>query len=106
MQRRVVLALLIVAFLVGVGHATLTTTVVSVATTPTQLVSAQPFLQDFAIANRSGGAAMFIGDSTVATGTGFQLDRDQTISFTALANTAVFGIVASGTEDAHVIRVN
>jgi hypothetical protein len=65
-----------------------------------------PFTQDVAITNRGSGAVIFIGDATVTTGSGFQLDQDQTISFTALANTAVFGIVAAGTEPAHVIRVN
>lgn len=105
-MRRLALAFVVVLLVAAVGHANITTTVVTVATSATQLVSAQPFLQDFAIANRGSGPAIFIGDSTVSTATGFQLDDDQTISFTALANTAVFGIVASGTEPAHVIRVN
>ena len=104
--RPLVLAAIVVALLVGTGHATLTTTVVTVTPSATSVFSSVPFTQDVAVTNRGAGAAMFIGDSTVTTGTGFQLDQDQTISFTALANTAVFAIVAAATEPAHVIRVN
>ncbi len=106
LTRSLVLAVIVLALLAGTGHATLTTTVVTVATSATSLFASVPFTQDVAITNRGSGVAIFIGDSTVTTSTGFQLDDDQTISFTALANTAVFGIVASGTEPAHVIRVN
>lgn len=104
--RSLVLAAMLVGLLAGSGHATLTTTVVTVATSATSVFASVPFTQDVAITNRGAGAAIFIGDSTVTTGTGFQIDQDQTIAFTALANTAIFGIVASGTEPAHVIRVN
>ncbi len=104
-MRRWMLALVVVALLVVPVVASVTTTRVTVANTATTLFSAQPFDQDVAIANR-GSNAMFIGDSTVSTATGFQLDVDVTISFTALANTALFGIVASGTETAHVIVAN
>ena len=104
--RSLVLAVIAVALLAGSGHASITTTIVTVTTAATSLFAAVPFTQDVAITNRGSGVAIFIGDSTVTIGNGFQLDDDQTISFTALANTAVFGIVAAATEPAHVIRVN
>ncbi|HEU02039.1 hypothetical protein LCGC14_0987210 [marine sediment metagenome] len=104
--RSLVLAAVIVALLAGNGHATITTTIVIVADSATSVFASVPYTQDVAITNRGSGAAIFIGDATVSVATGFQLDDDQTISFTALANTAVFGIVAAGTEPAHVIRVN
>ena len=104
-MRKWMLALVVVALLVVPVVASVTTTRVTVANTATTLFSVQPFSQDVAIANR-GSNPMFIGDSTVTTANGFQLDVNSTISFTAVANTAFFGIVASGTETAHVIVVN
>lgn len=106
-MRKWMLAFVIaLSLILSVADASITTTQVTVAVTATSLVGAQPFDQDVAISNRGSGAAIFVGDSTVLTSTGFQLDQDATISITALANTEVFGIVATGTETAHVIIVN
>ena len=104
-MRRWMLALVVVALLVVPVVADVETSRVTVANTATTLFSAVPFPLDVAISNR-GSNAIFIGDSTVTTANGFRLDVDATISFTALANTALFGIVASGTETAHVITTN
>lgn len=101
----VVLSLLALLIASAVSAA-INTDRVTVATTATQILAAGPFRQDVTITNRGGGPAIFLGDSSVTTSTGFQLDDDQSISFTAISNTAIFGIVAAATEVAHVIRVN
>ena len=99
-------ALLVLTLLVAPAPAAITTVVVSVANTETSLLSSAPFAQDVAITNRGSGVSVFIGPTGVTTSNGFQLDLGQTISITAVAFTDIFGIVAAGTEDVHVVRVN
>ena len=55
--RSLVLAAMLVGLLAGSGHATLTTTVVTVATSATSVFASVPFTQDVAITNRGAGAA-------------------------------------------------
>ena len=46
----------------------------------------------------SGGASVFIGDSTVTTTTGFELEAQETESFRLEPGESLWGIVSTGTQ--------
>lgn len=46
----------------------------------------------------TGGASVFVGDSTVTTSNGFELEAGESQSFDIEPGEALYGIVASGTQ--------
>lgn len=74
----------------------------SVGTSPTQL--AQFGSKTAVIKVPSGGATVFIGDLNVTTASGFPLAAGESLSLEInLSDGAVYGIVASGSQDVHII---
>ena len=79
-------------------------TAVACAATATLLIAADTKRRAVVVKNNHASVVMYIGNSDVATATGFPLAAGE--SFTdADCTTALYGIMASGTGDARVYAV-
>lgn len=75
---------------------------VDVADTATALHTADQGAPLVVLVENQGSASMFIGDSTVTTSTGYELEAGQHRYFNLSTGEVLYGIVASGTEQADV----
>ena len=82
---------------------------VSVSTTATQIIGTSATRTSGAIKVPTGGVAVFIGGATVTTANGFPLYAGETMTLSPsypsdpLGTKAVFGIVATGTQDVRIL---
>ena len=76
---------------------------VSVGTTPTLIVAAHNGVDEVTIENL-GTTAVYIGKANVTTSNGFLLPGVVGASVTLSATTAIYGIVASGTQAVAVLE--
>lgn len=81
---------------------TVAASVISAATTATALHTADADGAEVALHN-SGSATVFVGPSDLTTSTGFPLAAGATVSMRLSPAEAIYGIVASGTEDVSVL---
>ena len=73
----------------------------TVTTAATLLVAANR--GDQIVNLHNSGGALYIGDATVTTSTGFKMDTDDKIEIPLGDNEALYGIVASGTNTVYVM---
>jgi len=75
---------------------------VSVAQTAVLLVSGNDY--KFSVRNR-GTAAVYLGDATVTSATGYQLDAGEAVGLQVNPTDALYAIAATGTQTVHVLKV-
>lgn len=56
-----------------------------------------------AIIRNAGSTSVFLGPSDVTTTTGYELATGESVEFALTSGSELFGIVATGTEDVHVL---
>jgi hypothetical protein len=76
---------------------------VTVTTTPTLLVAADPHDQTAIIHVESG--AIFVGNASVTTSNGFKLDNNNKITFPIGAYEALYAVTNTGTSTAYIYSV-
>jgi hypothetical protein len=76
---------------------------ITVATTPTLLVAADPHDQTAIIHVESG--AIFVGNASVSTSNGFKLDNNNKITFPIGAYEALYAVTNTGTSTAYIYSV-
>lgn len=81
----------------------LTAARVSVGTTPTLIVSADADGQHVTVRNSDGVAAVVLGSPTVTALNGYTLPATASITLELPAGETLYGIVAAGTVDVHVL---
>lgn len=80
---------------------------VSVGTTETELTGSQTdtIAGQSLVAINKGAASVFLGGTGVTTSTGFELAAGESVSLDVNQGEQLFGIVGSGTQDVHVLRI-
>ena len=76
---------------------------VTVSTTPTLLVAADPHDQTVII--RAGSSDVYIGNAGVTTSNGFLLEHKSVVTFPLGAYEALYGVCASGTVRTEIYSV-
>lgn len=78
---------------------------VTVTTSPTLILAADDLTRNVYIHN-SGGAKIYLGGSTVTTGTGYHLANAESLSIVVPERETIYAIVASGTNTITVLHPN
>lgn len=87
-------------------NAAISSAQVTVETTATQLTQAADGVRTILVRNQAT-VSVFLGDSTVTTGDGFELEPDEAASVDIpTRETNLFGIVATGTARVDVLEVS
>lgn len=90
------------AYYQQINQSTMNYGAVSVSTTAT-VIKAANASRELIIIRNNGGTSIFIGDSGVTTSDGYELEAGQSVNL--FTEDAIYGIVASGTEDARYLEV-
>lgn len=95
--------LLVIGLLTVPAWATISASRVTVTTSATSIVAAGSDTIGACVRN-AGTASVYLGGSGVTTSTGYELPASDTLCMDLLNNETLYGIVASGTVEVHLVK--